>query len=102
MASKTKRGASGKMRRGDKAEHVVARDRAQEARDGVEALAEPDGDIRTYYAPVLDALAHRLDCWQMTGNTKVEDAREELRTGLLQLAEVATRLDALVESANAD
>lgn len=86
---------------GGKVERVT-RDRAQEAQDGVEALVEPDGDVRTYYAPVLEAIAHRLNCWQMTGNAKVEDARQELWTGLRQLAEVATRLDALVEAANAD
>lgn len=64
-------------------------------------LVEPE-DGTTRYGEVLEALANRLNCWHLTGNNRVEQAREELRILLLDAALMGSDLDKLVESANAD
>lgn len=81
----------------DDADQLAAREALYEA---VSELTEPEGDPRTYYAPVLDAMWQRLNVWGSSASSaspRMETAHRALMDAIRKAQRIAADLDRLNE-----
>lgn len=76
------------------------RDAAEARYETVSELVEPEGELRIYYAPVLDAMWQRLNIWGSSSSSaspRIEQAHRALMDAIRKAQRIAADLDRLNE-----